>query len=300
MIGRDILVTPVLEPNVSSVQGNGSTLTQWIDFALTVWTLIDLGAFPGQGKTVWRDWWTHDAVNTSNGSNVTLPAPLGHIPVHIRSGAALLLHASPAYTTTETKAGPYSLLISLDSSGSAFGNAYIDDGISLPPTPNVTLTFRAENQSVLIQRDEGSFDIGQMLNQVTVLGVPSRPSMIRVDEVPLQGDAWTYESDKERLVIGDQNGEGLNIGLSRASIRLTWSWFYVYISSFPISSAALNLKLSSVKGPSTYKVHTGEYQVNVCVNDLFFKFCICNLVSLSDWSYHGQFRLHWPNSHTIT
>lgn len=136
----------------------------------------------------------------------------------------MLLHASPAYTTTQTRAGPYSLLVFLDSSGSASGNAYIDDGISPPPTANVTLTFKAENGGVVVQPD-GSFEIGQKLTQVTVLGVSSRPSTVRVDEVTLEEGTWTYESDLEKLVIsGNANGEekGMNSDLNQA-VRVTWS-----------------------------------------------------------------------------
>lgn len=83
LVGDAILVTPVLEPNVSSVSG----------------------LFPAGATTIWRDWWSHEVLNTSTisegsaAANVTLPAPLGHIPIHIRGGSILLLYAEAKYTT---------------------------------------------------------------------------------------------------------------------------------------------------------------------------------------------------------
>ena len=133
LVGRDILVTPVLDPNVTTVAG----------------------VFPGRGNTIWRDWYTHKAVNVSStpGATVTLDAPLGHINVHIRDGSAILLHAKPGYTTTETREGPYELLVSLDKQGRAFGTAYVDDGESVPPTPHTNLKFWAEGGVLFIEAD---------------------------------------------------------------------------------------------------------------------------------------------------
>jgi len=59
-----------------------------------------------------------------------LSAPITHINVHVRGGAILPLQA-PAYTTAETRANPYSLLVALDESGQASGSLYLDDGESL-------------------------------------------------------------------------------------------------------------------------------------------------------------------------
>jgi alpha-glucosidase len=72
MLGPAILVTPVLEPQASSVDG----------------------VFPGLGHgVVWYDWYTQSAVPVSGGGeyspNVTISALLGHIPVYIRGGSIL-------------------------------------------------------------------------------------------------------------------------------------------------------------------------------------------------------------------
>ncbi|KAH8111170.1 glycosyl hydrolases family 31-domain-containing protein [Phellopilus nigrolimitatus] len=190
MVGRDILVTPVLTPNVSSVDG----------------------IFPGRGRVSWRDWYTHDTVNASIGTNTTLSAPLGHINVHVRDGSVLLLHGMPAYTTKETRAGPFALLASLPESKEAFGTAYVDDGESFPPGPNTTLVFHA-NLGQLTAKSEGTFEISQKLEQVTVLGV-KKPSLVALEGKNIA--SWEFFESQEKLVVSN-----LTIDLNKP-MNLTW------------------------------------------------------------------------------
>ncbi|KAL5534874.1 hypothetical protein ACEPAG_1339 [Sanghuangporus baumii] len=200
MVGRDILVTPVLEPNTSSVDG----------------------IFPGRGNVTWRDWYTHEVVNATAGGNTTLDAPLGHINVHIRDAAVLLLHSQPAYTTTETRAGPFGLLVTLPSSenASAFGTAYIDDGVSFPPGPNTTLVFEANRGRLTSQPATGSsFNITSKLAQVTVLGVPTQPSNVTLQGTSLGNGSWTFGASKGELVI---EGAGVEIDLNE-NVTVEWA-----------------------------------------------------------------------------
>ncbi|KAL5495907.1 hypothetical protein ACEPAI_1371 [Sanghuangporus weigelae] len=199
MVGRDILVTPVLEPNTSTVAG----------------------IFPGRGNVTWHDWYTHEVVNATAGGNTTLDAPLGHINVHIRDGAVLLLHSQPAYTTTETRAGPFGLLVTLPSSenASAFGSAYIDDGVSFPPGPNTTLVFQASPGRLTSEPATGSaFNITSKLAQVTVLGVPKQPSNVTLQGTSLANESWTFDASKGELVIA---GDSVEVDLNG---RVSFEW----------------------------------------------------------------------------
>jgi len=191
MVGRNILVTPVLTPNMSTVDG----------------------ILPGQGRVIWRDWYTHDVVNASIGTNTTLSAPLGHINVHIRDGSALLLHDKPAYTVEETKEGPFSLLVSLSGSGSAFGSAYIDDGLSSPPGPSSTLTIHASSGQVTIE-PKGSYNIAQKLAQVTVLGT-KKPTSVTLQGA--QTKSWQFMDAQEKLVVSN-----VSVDLNKP-ITLKWT-----------------------------------------------------------------------------
>ncbi|KAF8344954.1 glycoside hydrolase family 31 protein [Amanita rubescens] len=191
LVGADILVTPVLAPNVTTVEG----------------------VFPGRGKVIWRDWYTHHVVQTSADGYATLSAPLGHINVHVRDGAAILMHARPAYTIYETLQGPFALLVSQDTKNHAFGAAYLDDGESYPPGPSRELTITSTAGEVRIEA-RGAFHVEQQLDEVTVLGVSARPRSLWVNGKGVQ--SWDYSAQKYKLVA-----RGLGADLNRL-VLLRW------------------------------------------------------------------------------
>ncbi|KAI8969691.1 glycosyl hydrolases family 31-domain-containing protein [Trametes punicea] len=192
LVGRDLLVTPVLTPNVSTVDG----------------------IFPGQGRVQWRDWYTHEVVDAAISKNTTLDAPLGHINIHIREGSAFLLYEEPAYTITETRESPFTLLVSQASDGYAFGTVYLDDGESVPPTPNTTLTISA-NRGRLAIDPSGDYRVSQALEKVIILGAyQERPT-----EVRLNGEhvgSWVFDADVDRLIIAGLR-EDVNL-----PVEITW------------------------------------------------------------------------------
>ncbi|PPQ71212.1 hypothetical protein CVT24_009993 [Panaeolus cyanescens] len=191
LVGSDILVTPVLAPNVTTVSG----------------------VFPGRGSVIWRDWYTHDVVKFSPGQATTLEAPLGHINVHIRDSSAILMHAAPAYTIEETRQGPFSLLVSQSSSGHAFGTAYLDDGISNPPGPNRVVTFSVKNQQLRIS-SSGQFNVAQKLKEVTILGVETKPKTLLINGN--KSGTLSYFPQQQKVVVS-----ALSIDLNKPS---TVSW----------------------------------------------------------------------------
>lgn len=149
----------------------------------------------------WRDWYTHEVVDAAISGNTTLSAPLGHINVHVRDGSAILLHDQPAYTIAETRAGPYALLISQAADGYAFGTAYIDDGVTVPPTPNTTLTIKAHKGAVTLYAS-GNFHVPQTLQTITILGAAT----IKPEAVTINGtlaSSWAFDSGLRRLVVDD-------------------------------------------------------------------------------------------------
>ena len=99
-------------------------------------TTVD-GVFPGLGRgEVYYDWYTLSAVNASARENVTIDAPLGHIPVYIR-GNNVLPTQEPALVTRDARKNPWGIIAALSLEGSASGSLYVDDGASL--APNATL-----------------------------------------------------------------------------------------------------------------------------------------------------------------
>jgi alpha-glucosidase len=138
----------------------------------------------------------------------------------------MLLHAEPGYTTAETRAGPYELLVSLSSDGSAFGWVYLDDGESLPPGPSTTLRILASSgvsakadgdKNSVIVIPEGEFVIEQKLTIIVVLGVEERPVIVTVAGRRVERRQWSYEGTLKKLVV-----ERIEADLNRP-ILLNWS-----------------------------------------------------------------------------
>jgi alpha-glucosidase len=154
-----------------------------------------------------------------NGKNtivVDLYAPLGHIPVLIRSGAALLLHSQPGYTTRASAATAYALLVSLSREGTAYGTALIDDG-ETETTQSRTLVFNAHDKHLeILHSGEGVFEVVQPLGVITILGVDRAPGRVHIDGVGFPSRKWAFDSAVQRLVIS-----GLSIDLNGRS-AISW------------------------------------------------------------------------------
>ena len=160
-LGPAVLVTPVLTPGASSVDG----------------------VFPGltEGNERYFDWYTLAPLAVSGGKkNTTLAAPLGHIPVHLRGGHVLAMQQR-AMTTRDARTTAWSVLVAPGVDGTATGALYLDDGVSVAPnatkTVNLTATLNGDEGVVLSVAVSGSYTgLDTPLANVTVLGVMGEPS----------------------------------------------------------------------------------------------------------------------------
>lgn len=148
MLGPNILVTPVLEPQVDTVNG----------------------IFPGVATgTTWYDWYTGERVAAQAGVNTSISAPLGHIPVYLRSGS-ITPTQEPGYTTTESRANPWGLIIALDAAGKASGSLYVDDGESIEQDATLEVCFEAEDGELKVEV-KGEYKDTSCLGSVSIYGV---------------------------------------------------------------------------------------------------------------------------------
>lgn len=185
LFGPSLLVTPVLEPNVRSVKGY----------------------FPAAGGK-WRSIFTYEALDVPENKNVSIPAPISTINAHMRPGAVMLTYAEPKYTTTETAAGPYGLLVNLNDEGNANGDAYVDDGVTPAPLPSRELLFTANNGSLSGSTPSGNYTIPQKLSSVLVLGVEKKPQNVSFGDAQAE---FKFDDSKQMLNVtglqGDLNGD---------------------------------------------------------------------------------------------
>ncbi|KAI1432773.1 glycoside hydrolase family 31 protein [Xylaria sp. CBS 124048] len=172
MLGGAIMVTPVLEEGATTVNG----------------------VFPGAGSgTVWYDWYTQTRITgVGPGENVTIDAPLGHIPVYVRGGNVVPMH-EPGLTTAAVRASPWSLIAALDATGAATGGLYIDDGESVNPESTTWVDFSVSTSS-LKATPSGNYEDTNPLGYVTLLGVEGHVSKVSFGKTELDSESWHYNS----------------------------------------------------------------------------------------------------------
>jgi alpha-glucosidase len=182
LLGPSIMVTPVLEQGASSVNG----------------------VFPGLAqREIWYDWYTQSAVTgVRPGQNVTIPAPLGHIPVFVRGGSVLPMQ-EPGYTTQASRNNPWGILVALNKDGAARGSLYVDDGQSLTPNATLEVEFVVAN-GTLHASTNGTYVDSNALANVTVMGVAAAPGTATLNCQSVQSHA-SYNSSSRVLSLTGLN-----------------------------------------------------------------------------------------------
>ena len=190
-LGPAILVTPVLEQGATSVDG----------------------VFPGAGKgAVYYDWYTQSRVNASAGQNMTIPAPLGHIPVYIRGGHVLPTQ-EPALVTRDARKNPWGLLVALGTEGTASGSLYIDDGESLVQNATLYVDFTA-SANALYTSARGAYVDTNPLANVTVMGVQQGVKNVTLNGVSVPSSCVAYDGARGVLSV---------VGLKNATAAGAWA-----------------------------------------------------------------------------
>ncbi|CAK4032302.1 alpha-glucosidase [Lecanosticta acicola] len=147
MSGPALLITPVLAPLATTVQG----------------------VFPGiAAGTVWYDFYDYQKVNATPGQNVTLDAPITHQPIHIRGGY-IIPTQKPGNTTKTSRLNPWNIIVALDEESQASGTLFLDDGISLVQSATKTVDFRFTNDT-FYAKPSGQYQDGNPLANITIAG----------------------------------------------------------------------------------------------------------------------------------
>lgn len=181
LVGDAIMVVPVLSQGYTNVSG----------------------VFPGiaDGET-WYDWYNRSAVIASPRENITIDAPLSHIPVYVRGGRVLPMQ-QPALTTKAARTNPWKLLAALSKDGTAQGNLYIDDGESISPNATLYVEFTAAN-GTLYASGRGLYSDSNALANVTVLGIEAAPSSVIFNGVAIR-QSWSYNASSKVLEVTELN-----------------------------------------------------------------------------------------------
>lgn len=198
MSGPALLVTPVLQPLVTTVQG----------------------VFPGIAEgTKWYDYYTLQPVSAGAGENVTLQAPITHQNIHVRGGYIIPMQKAGNNTKT-SRMNAWSLLVALDANGNAAGDLYLDDGISLNPseTKNVDISY---SNNILSTTVRGNYEDGIPLANVTIAGYDGQQA------APQNGGwgNWQYPSASTVNITCSLGGS--SVDCSGAMVKLNNGTLYI-------------------------------------------------------------------------
>ncbi|KAI9705826.1 MAG: hypothetical protein M1836_005232 [Candelina mexicana] len=179
LLGPGLLITPVLV--------NGATTVD--------------GVFPGSAQgEVWYDWYNQSAIAVGRGGeNVTIDAPLGHIPVYLRGGY-ILPTQEPGMTTRESRNGDWGLLVALNTTGQAQGEIYIDDGESLVQNATLEVELVAGNGTLMVGVS-GMYNETNALSSVTVLGVQTRVRRVEFNGRRVASEGVVYNETTKVLSV---------------------------------------------------------------------------------------------------
>ncbi|KAI4099771.1 MAG: hypothetical protein LQ339_005793 [Xanthoria mediterranea] len=179
-LGPALLITPVLAQGATTVNG----------------------VFPGTGGRgeVYYDWYTHAPQNISTpGANVTIDAPLSHIPVYIRGGY-ILPTQEPALVTRDARRNPWGVIAALSVEGTATGNLYVDDGESVVQNSTLFVEFTASNNA-LYASARGIYNDTNPLANVTVLGVQNAVGNVTLNGASVGGEKVQFNESSQALVV---------------------------------------------------------------------------------------------------
>lgn len=135
----------------------------------------------------------------SKGQRVSVPAPdKGPVPLIARGGRILPCQV-PAQTTTASRKNPFFLIVALDTSNSAVGSLYVDDGETYEGSYNL-MTFEARNNSLQNKIISWTWEQDLTLGSVLILG-----NFTSVKSVEINGHSLNFTYTSKVLDIDKMN-----------------------------------------------------------------------------------------------
>ena len=188
MWGDGILITPVLEPNVTEIDGY----------------------FP---KGVWYDYQTRQVLSSGSAASIRLNINISDISIALRGGKIFPTISSVNMTTTDHRNGQhsFSIIAALDEEGNAAGDLFWDDGEQLDAVREgkySLIDFSVTNHTFTSHCQERNTDeTDQMIvKEVLVYGVTTKVFMVFLhhndSRIPdFESSDLSFDQEEDVLII---------------------------------------------------------------------------------------------------
>jgi alpha-glucosidase len=195
LLSVNLVDVPVLDLSSSPVTGeNAVSVTIYLPKD-NFYDFLTYAPIQGTGSTVYL-------------SNV----PFTSIPVYIRGGSVIPLRQSSANTTAQLRQLDFEIVIAPGVDGSASGNLYIDDGVSITQTqPNTWVSFSYKSGTLTAS---GTFASTNKVATVSFLGVSKAPKAVQVNGQRVS--SYSYDSGKKvvKAAVSIPLSAGFTVGLA--------------------------------------------------------------------------------------
>ncbi|KND87644.1 putative alpha/beta-glucosidase agdC [Tolypocladium ophioglossoides CBS 100239] len=124
---------------------------------------------------IFYDWYSHKPISGEAAMHTFIDQDTTTIPLLIRGGVILPARANSTYTTAKLRDQDFELLIPVDAHGTAKGELYLDDGVSIDVDGRYSLVTFTYEDGVL--SFDGVFDYSgeATISKITLLGTGCKP-----------------------------------------------------------------------------------------------------------------------------
>ncbi|KAK3941275.1 putative glycoside hydrolase [Diplogelasinospora grovesii] len=125
-------------------------------------------------KDIFYDWYTHEKVQGTGEAVTVTNQNLTDIPLFLRGGVIVPLRIKSAMTTTDLREQDFELLIPVGADGTAQGQLYLDDGVSLQQKGTTLIEFEYNN-GVLTGKGTFNYQTNVKITKITIIGEGGTP-----------------------------------------------------------------------------------------------------------------------------